>query len=88
MQFQNFDDAMDTAFETGKHIIIFYEAHNVEKMCEESSSIELRSLDIAPICVDEVMQVLCLLPLNNLLFHLSFFRRSWKHFEKTMMMGL
>lgn len=39
------------------NIIIFDEAHNVEKMCEESSSIELRSLDIA-LCVDEVTQVM------------------------------
>lgn len=36
--------------------MIFDEAHNVEKMCEESSSIELKSLDIA-LCVDEVTQV-------------------------------
>ena len=39
------------------NIIIFDEAHNVEKMCEESASIELRSLDIA-LCVDEVTQVI------------------------------
>ena len=38
-------------------MVIFDEAHNVEKMCEESSSIELRSLDIA-LCVDEVTQVM------------------------------
>lgn len=38
-------------------MIIFDEAHNVEKMCEESASIELRSLDIA-LCVDEVTQVM------------------------------
>lgn len=36
--------------------MIFDEAHNVEKMCEESSSIELKSLDLA-LCVDEVTQV-------------------------------
>jgi len=39
------------------NIIIFDEGHNVEKMCEESASIELRSVDIA-LCVDEVTQVI------------------------------
>ena len=39
------------------NIVIFDEAHNVEKMCEESASIELRSVDIA-LCVDEVTQVM------------------------------
>ena len=35
---------------------MFDEAHNVEKMCEESASIELKSLDIT-LCIDEVTQV-------------------------------
>jgi Rad3-related DNA helicase len=36
---------------------VFDEAHNVEKMCEESASIELKSLDIT-LCIDEVTQVI------------------------------
>ena len=50
------------------NIIIFDEGHNVEKMCEESASIELRSVDIA-LCVDEVTQVIflntCYKPLKS-----------------------
>lgn len=39
------------------NVVVFDEAHNVEKMCEESASIELKSLDIT-LCIDEVTQVL------------------------------
>ena len=36
--------------------MIFDEAHNIEKMCEESASHELRSTDLA-LCIEEVTQV-------------------------------
>lgn len=39
------------------NIIIFDEAHNVEKMCEEAASLQLKSTDIA-LCIDEVTQVM------------------------------
>ncbi|XP_043245532.1 regulator of telomere elongation helicase 1-like [Amphibalanus amphitrite] len=38
-------------------VVIFDEAHNIEKMCEESASLQLRSTDIA-LCVDELTHVL------------------------------
>lgn len=37
--------------------MIFDEAHNVEKMCEEAASLQIRSTDIA-LCIDEVTQVI------------------------------
>lgn len=39
------------------NIVIFDEAHNVEKMCEEAASLQIRSTDIA-LCIDEVTQVM------------------------------
>ncbi|XP_037071349.1 regulator of telomere elongation helicase 1 homolog [Pollicipes pollicipes] len=38
-------------------VVIFDEAHNIEKMCEESASLQLKSTDIA-LCVDEITHVL------------------------------
>lgn len=38
------------------YVVILDEAHNVEKICEESASLQLRSTDIA-LCIDEVTQV-------------------------------
>ncbi|KAF2365632.1 DEAD2 [Trinorchestia longiramus] len=38
-------------------IVILDEAHNVEKICEESASLQLRSTDVA-MCIDEVTQVM------------------------------
>ncbi|KAG7164976.1 regulator of telomere elongation helicase 1-like [Homarus americanus] len=45
------------AIELQGNIIIFDEAHNVEKMCEEAASLQIRSTDIA-LCIDEVTQVM------------------------------
>ncbi|KAB7494881.1 Regulator of telomere elongation helicase 1-like protein [Armadillidium nasatum] len=39
------------------NIVIFDEAHNVEKMCEESASLQLRSTDLA-LCIDDVTHVM------------------------------
>ncbi|XP_018021404.1 regulator of telomere elongation helicase 1 homolog [Hyalella azteca] len=39
------------------YVVILDEAHNVEKMCEEAASLQLRSTDIA-LCIDEVTQVM------------------------------
>ncbi|KAK2724782.1 regulator of telomere elongation helicase 1 homolog isoform X1 [Artemia franciscana] len=39
------------------NIIIFDEAHNIEKICEESASVNLRSADLA-LAIDETNQVL------------------------------
>lgn len=39
------------------NIIIFDEAHNVEKVCEEAASLQIRSTDLA-LCIDEVTQVM------------------------------
>ncbi|KAL0841701.1 hypothetical protein ABMA28_013973 [Loxostege sticticalis] len=39
------------------NIIIFDEAHNVEKMCEESASLQIKSTDIA-LCIDEITHVM------------------------------
>lgn len=36
--------------------MIFDEAHNIEKMCEEAASLQIRSTDLA-LCIDEVTQV-------------------------------
>ena len=36
--------------------MILDEAHNVEKMCEEAASLQLRSTDVA-LCIEEVTQV-------------------------------
>lgn len=38
-------------------IVIFDEAHNVEKVCEESASLEIRSTDLT-LCIDEITQVM------------------------------
>lgn len=38
-------------------IIILDEAHNVEKMCEESASMQIRSTDIA-LCIDDVTSIM------------------------------
>ncbi|XP_046394978.1 regulator of telomere elongation helicase 1 homolog [Ischnura elegans] len=38
-------------------IVILDEAHNIEKMCEESTSLVLRSTDIA-MCIDEVTKIM------------------------------
>ncbi|XP_045625428.2 regulator of telomere elongation helicase 1 homolog [Procambarus clarkii] len=39
------------------NIVIFDEAHNVEKVCEEAASLQIRSTDLA-LCIDEVTQVM------------------------------
>lgn len=39
-------------------IIILDEAHNVEKMCEESASVQITSTEIA-VCIDDVTHVSC-----------------------------
>ncbi|KAJ0180243.1 hypothetical protein K1T71_003647 [Dendrolimus kikuchii] len=39
------------------NVIILDEAHNVEKMCEESASLQIRSTDIA-LCIDEITHVM------------------------------
>ncbi|KAI5634456.1 hypothetical protein NE865_12789 [Phthorimaea operculella] len=39
------------------NIIILDEAHNVEKMCEESASLQIRTTDVA-ICIDEITHVM------------------------------
>ena len=38
------------------YIVILDEAHNIEKMCEESASLQLTSTDVA-LCIDEVTAV-------------------------------
>ncbi|XP_071452899.1 regulator of telomere elongation helicase 1 homolog [Hetaerina americana] len=43
--------------ELEKKIVILDEAHNIEKMCEESTSLVLRSTDVA-MCIDEVTKVM------------------------------
>lgn len=42
--------------ELNNTIIILDEAHNVEKMCEESASVQVKSSDIA-LCIDDLTQV-------------------------------
>lgn len=39
------------------NIVILDEAHNVEKMCEESASLQIRTTDIA-LCIDEITHVM------------------------------
>lgn len=39
------------------NIIILDEAHNVEKMCEESASLQIRSTDVA-LCIEEITHVM------------------------------
>ncbi|XP_068207931.1 regulator of telomere elongation helicase 1 homolog [Palaemon carinicauda] len=39
------------------NILIFDEAHNVEKCCEEAASLQLKSTDLA-LCIDEITQVM------------------------------
>lgn len=46
--------------EMRNHIIILDEAHNVEKMCEESASIQLKSSDIA-LAIEEITAVMKML---------------------------
>lgn len=43
--------------ELTNNIIILDEAHNVEKMCEESASLQIRSTDIA-LCIEEITHVM------------------------------
>ncbi|XP_001653621.2 regulator of telomere elongation helicase 1 homolog [Aedes aegypti] len=43
--------------EISNTIIILDEAHNVEKMCEESASMQIRSTDIA-LCIDDVTSIM------------------------------
>jgi Rad3-related DNA helicase len=38
------------------NVVILDEAHNVEKICEESVSIHIRSTDVA-LCIQEITQV-------------------------------
>lgn len=45
------------------NIVIFDEAHNVEKMCEEAASHQFSSTDLA-LCIDEVTQV-CIVELSH-----------------------
>ncbi|XP_050344952.1 regulator of telomere elongation helicase 1 homolog [Nymphalis io] len=39
------------------NVIILDEAHNVEKMCEESASLQIRTTDVA-LCIDEITYVM------------------------------
>ncbi|XP_049866714.1 regulator of telomere elongation helicase 1 homolog [Pectinophora gossypiella] len=39
------------------NIIILDEAHNVEKMCEESASLQIRTTDVA-VCIDEITHIM------------------------------
>lgn len=48
---------MLTGIELTNSIVILDEAHNVEKMCEESASIQLKTSDIA-LAIDEVTAVM------------------------------
>ncbi|KRT78296.1 helicase [Oryctes borbonicus] len=43
--------------ELNNNIIILDEAHNVDKMCEDSASIQIKSTDIT-LCIDEVTEVM------------------------------
>jgi len=38
------------------NVVILDEAHNVEKICEESVSVRIRSTDVA-LCIQEITQV-------------------------------
>lgn len=44
--------------ELSNTIIILDEAHNVEKMCEDSASVQISSSEIA-VCIDDVTHVSC-----------------------------
>lgn len=46
--------------ELANSIVILDEAHNVEKMCEEAASVQLKSSDIA-LAIDEVTAIMKLL---------------------------
>ncbi|XP_059047807.1 regulator of telomere elongation helicase 1 homolog [Achroia grisella] len=39
------------------NIVILDEAHNVEKMCEESASLQVRTTDVA-VCIDEITHIM------------------------------
>ncbi|XP_038215340.1 regulator of telomere elongation helicase 1 homolog [Zerene cesonia] len=39
------------------NVIILDEAHNVEKMCEESASLQIRTTDVA-LCIDEITHIM------------------------------
>lgn len=52
--------------ELSNTIIILDEAHNVEKMCEESASIQIKSSEIA-LCIDDVTNVSSPLSTHNTL---------------------
>lgn len=43
--------------ELSNNIVILDEAHNVEKMCEDSASMQIKSTDIA-LCIEEVTEVM------------------------------
>lgn len=43
--------------ELTNNIVILDEAHNVEKMCEESASLQIRTTDVA-LCIDEITHVM------------------------------
>ncbi|XP_008552312.1 regulator of telomere elongation helicase 1 homolog [Microplitis demolitor] len=45
------------AIDLQNHIILLDEAHNVEKTCEESASLQISSTDIA-LCIDEISSVM------------------------------
>jgi hypothetical protein len=51
-------------------IIIFDEAHNIEKSCEEAASFELTMFEIGQ-CIDEVQQVIFVILLLTGLFFLA-----------------
>ncbi|KPJ07377.1 Regulator of telomere elongation helicase 1-like [Papilio machaon] len=46
------------------NIVILDEAHNVEKMCEESASLQIRTTDVA-LCIDEITHVMKSFVENN-----------------------
>lgn len=43
--------------ELTNNIVILDEAHNVEKMCEESASLQVKSTDIA-LCIEEITYIM------------------------------
>lgn len=50
--------------ELANNVIILDEAHNVERMCEDSASLQIRSTDIA-LCIDEITHVMKVLSENK-----------------------
>jgi regulator of telomere elongation helicase 1 len=48
-------------------IIILDEAHNIEKMCEESASVQIASSDIA-VCIEDITAVMKIINENNEIF--------------------